>query len=59
MTGFTVKFVDPLTPFALAVIVAAPAATLTASPVVFTVKIVVSLELQTAELLRSCVLPSV
>jgi hypothetical protein len=55
----TVKFVDPLTPFAIAVILAVPVVTLAARPVVFTVKIVMSLELQSAELLRSCVLPSV
>jgi hypothetical protein len=58
-TGVTVKLVDPLTPFAVAVIVADPAPALTASPVVFTVKTVVSLELHTAELLTSFVLPSV
>ena len=57
--GVTVRFVDPLTPFAVAVRVAVPTPALVASPVVFTAKIVVSLELHAAELLRSCVLPSV
>jgi hypothetical protein len=57
--GVTVRFVDPPTPFALAVSVAVPTPALTASPAVFTAKIVVSLELHTAELLRSCLLPSV
>jgi len=59
MTGVTVKLVDSLTPFAVAVTVAVPAPAPTASPAVFTVKTVVSLELQAAELLTSFVLPSV
>lgn len=57
--GVTVRFVEALTPFAEAVIVAAPAATLTAIPVLSTVKTVGSPELQTTELLMSCALPSV
>ena len=52
--GVTVRVVDPLTPLTVAVRVPVPTPELTASPVVFTVKIVVSLELHTAELVRFC-----
>ncbi len=55
----TVKFVDPVTPLRVAVIVAVPGPALTARPIVFTEKILVLVELQSAELLKSCVLPSV
>jgi hypothetical protein len=52
--GVTVRLVDPLTPLTVAVRVAVPTPELRASPVVFTVKTVVSLELHRAELVRFC-----
>jgi len=52
--GVTVRPVEPLTPLAVAVRVAVPAPELVPSPVVFTVKTVVSLELHVAELVRFC-----
>ena len=52
--GVTVRPVDPLTPLTVAVRIADPTPELVASPVAFTVKTVVSLELHVAELVRFC-----
>jgi hypothetical protein len=57
--ALTVNTVDPLTPPALAVIVAVPVATEAASPLALAVVMVVSLEVQLAVLVRSCLLLSV
>jgi hypothetical protein len=52
----TVKFVDPVTPLRVAETVAVPGPALTARPVVFTEKIFELVELQSAELVKLCVL---
>jgi len=57
--GVTVRSPVPVIPFEEAVIVLVPTPVLVAKPVAFTVKTVVSLELQVAVLVKSCVLPSV
>ena len=59
VAGVTAKFADALIVLEVAVTMAVPTPVLVASPVVVTVNTVVSLELQAAVLVRSCVVPSV
>lgn len=59
VAGVTVKFADAVTALELAVTTAAPTPVLVASPETLIVKTVVSLEVQVAVLVISCVVPSV
>ena len=59
VAGVTVKFPEPLIALEVAVTRPVPTPLLLASPAAFTTTTVVSLELQVAVFVRSCVLPSV
>lgn len=59
VAGVTVKFADPVIAFERAVTTAAPTPVLLASPDTLIVNTVVSLELQVALPVKSCVVPSV